>query len=192
MLDFTPIHERQLTTFQLVEREQVAPDDLASLTNEMIDRQLELIATCTDADVTFVPSDPGANDTYASDPDEVDLAWTLGHVIVHATASSEEAAFVAAEVARGVPWRGGRARYEIPWQSVTTIEQCRARLQESRRMRLASLEIWPHPPHLDNTYEARAGVPQNCVSRFVSGLVHDDSHLEQIEKIVAQAKAARS
>jgi hypothetical protein len=121
----------------------------------------------------------------------VDLAWTLGHVIVHTTASAEEAAFVAAEVARGVTWRGGRARYEVPWSHVTTIQQCRERLEESRRMRLASLELWPRPPHLENTYEPRAGYLHNCVSRFVAGLVHDDSHLEQIGKIVAQARAAR-
>ena len=191
MLDFSPIHNGQLTTKQLVDRENVSTDDLPNLTNEMIDRMLELIVDCVDADVTFVPSDPEANDTYASDADDVDLAWTLGHVIVHTTASSEESAFLAAEIARGVKWRGGRARYEIPWQSVTTIQQCRERLEESRRMRLASLEMWPQPPHLENTYEPRAGLEHNCLSRFVAGLVHDDSHLGQIENIVAQARAAR-
>ncbi len=192
MLDFSPIHNGQLTTKQLVEREHVLPDDLQKLTNEMMDAMLALIVDCEDADVTFVPSDPEANDSYASDADEVDMAWTLAHVIVHTTASAEEYAFLAAELARGVQWRGGRARYEIPWQTVLTIEQCRARLQESRRMRLASLGMWPQPPHVENTYEPRAGLTHNCISRFVAGLVHDDSHLEQIEKIVAQAKAARA
>ncbi len=191
MLDFSPVHNGQLTTKQLVERENVSPADLPKLTNEMIDRMLSLIADCDDADVTFVPSDPEAHDTYAENPDEVDLAWTLGHVIVHTTASAEESAFLAAELARGVKWRGGRARYEIPWQNVTTIQQCRERLQESRRMRLASLDMWSRPPHLENTYEPRAGLTHNCISRFVAGLVHDDSHLKQIENIVAQARAAR-
>lgn len=191
MLDFSPVHNGQLTTKQLVERENVSPADLPKLTNEMIDRMLSLIADCDDADVTFVPSDPEAHDTYAENPDEVDLAWTLGHVIVHTTASAEESAFLAAELARGVKWRGGRARYEIPWQNVTTIQQCRERLQESRRMRLASLDMWSRPPHLENTYEPRAGLTHNCISRFVAGLVHDDSHLGQIENIVAQARAAR-
>jgi hypothetical protein len=191
MLDLTPIREGKLTTREFVERERLGKGDLPKFTNEMIDRMLELIADATDADVTFVPSDPGAHDSYASNPEDVDLAWTLGHVIVHVTASSEEAAFLAAEVARGVPWRGGRARYEVPWQRVTTIQQCRERLEESRRMRLASLELWPDPPHLDNVYEPRPGLMHNCISRFVSGLVHDDSHLGQIEKIAAQARQAR-
>lgn len=191
MLDFTLLKKQQISLKQLVEREKILPRDLETLTNEMVDRMLELIAGCSDADVTFVPSDPGANDTFAVNPDEVDLAWTLGHVIVHTTASSEESAFLAAEIARGVAARGGRARYEVPWQSVTTIQQCRERLEESRRMRLASLKMWPQPPHMDNTYEPRPGITHNCISRFVAGLSHDDSHLAQIEKIVKQAQEAR-
>lgn len=191
MLDFSTPAREQITIKEWVERENIMQNDLRNLTNEMIDRQLELIASATDDDVTFVPSDPNANDTFAIHPDEVDLAWTLGHVIVHTTASSEEAAFLAAEVARGVPWRGGRARYEVPWQEVTTIQQCRDRLEESRRIRLASLDMWPQPPHLENTYEPRPGLPHNCISRFVSGLSHDDAHLGQIENIVAQARNSR-
>lgn len=191
MLDFTPVRVGDLSTLQFVEREHLSADDLRTLTNEMIDRELELIADCTDADVTFVPSDPEANDTFAESADVVNLAWTLGHVIVHTTASSEEAAFLAAEVARGVRWRGGRSRYEVPWESVTTIAQCRERLEESRRMRLASLDMWSQPPHVENTYEPRAGITHNCISRFVAGLSHDDAHLGQIENIVAQARAAR-
>lgn len=71
---------------------------------------------------------------------------------------------------------------------MTTIQQCRDRLEESRRMRLASLAIWPQPPHLETTYEPRAGLVHNCISRFVVGLLHDDSHLGQIQKVVAQAR----
>lgn len=191
MLDFTLLQRERISLKQLVERENISRNDLRNLTNEMVDRMLSQIAECTDSDVTFVPSDPKANDTYAVNPEEVDLAWTLGHVIVHTTASSEESAFLAAEIARGVNWRGGRARYEVPWRTVTTIQQCRERLEESRRMRLASLELWPQPPHVENTYEPRPGITHNCISRFVAGLSHDDSHLEQIDKIVKQAKAAR-
>lgn len=191
MLDFKPIHDQKLSVLELVERDRITPDDLPDLTNEMIDHMLRSIADCTDADITFVPSDPDAHDTHATNPDEVALAWTLGHVIVHATASAEEAAFLAAEVARGVAWRGGRARYEVPWRNVTTVQQCRARLKESRRMRLASLELWPSPPHLENTYSPREGITHNCVSRFIAGLVHDDAHLAQIDQIVRQSRAAR-
>ena len=166
-------------------------DDLRALTNEMIDTMLGLIAGCEDADVTFVPSDPAANDPVAASEAEVHMPWTLGHVIVHTTASAEESAALAAELARGVPVHG-RSRSEVPWESVTTIAQCRARLEESRRMRLASLDMWPDRPHLELRYEPWPGAePVDAVGRFVLGLRHDADHLGQIADIVAQARAAR-
>ncbi|MCL4394622.1 MAG: DinB family protein, partial [Chloroflexi bacterium] len=136
MLDFSPVRSKQTSLYQLVHG--VAPSDLRQHTNDVIDHMLALIADCRDADVIFVPVDPAAKDTFASDESLVGLSWTLGHVIVHTTASAEEAAFIAAELARGVPYRPGRSRYEVPWAGVTTIAQCRARLQASRKMRLAS------------------------------------------------------
>jgi hypothetical protein len=135
--------------------------------------------------------DPDAYDPVAIVESEIDLPWTLGHVIVHTTASAEESAFLAAELARGVPYHG-RSRSEVPWASVKTIAFCRQRLEESRRMRLASLDMWPSQPDLENTYEPWEGVGEiNAVERFVMGLKHDADHLEQIEKIVRQAGAAR-
>ncbi len=65
-----------------------------------------------------------------TDAAEVGLAWTLGHVIVHLTASAEEAAFLGAELARGVEPHG-RSRYEVPWRTLVTIEGARARLQRA-------------------------------------------------------------
>jgi hypothetical protein len=189
MLDFGPVRDKTATIDQLCAG--LGVDDLRDLTNEMVDAMLALIADCNDAGVVFVPDDPEAEDTYAENPDEVDLAWTLGHVIVHTTASAEEAAFLAAELARGVPFREGRSRYEIPWRGVTTITQCRQRLEESRRVRLASLELWPGPPHLDNLFTTRGGASYNAVVRFIFGLAHDDSHLGQIAEIVRQARLAR-
>jgi hypothetical protein len=163
-------------------------DDLYRLTNLMIDAAEAAIAGCRDADVTFVPSDPAAHDTFAADASAVDLAWTLGHVIVHATASAEEAAFCAAELARGVE-RPGRTRYEVPWESITTVAQCRARLAESRRMRLASLDLWPAPPHLETEFRYRPdGAPINAYERFMGGLRHANSHIDQIREIVRQAQ----
>jgi hypothetical protein len=101
--------------------------DLVALTGEMCDLQLELIATASDLDVVYVPDDPDANDTFAARPEDLKLAWTLGHVIVHTTASSEESASRALTLARGlqVP---GRSRYEVPWQQVEAIEVCCARI----------------------------------------------------------------
>jgi len=172
--------------------EGLTVDDLRRETNEMIDRMLALIADCADADVTFTPLDSTAHDPDAATESEVNMPWTLGHVIVHTTASAEESAFLAAELARGVQWHG-RSRSEAPWPTVTTIEQCRRRLEESRRMRLATLDVWPAAPHLDNTYRPyERGEPVNCVNRFIRGLGHDDNHLNQIAEIVRQARAARS
>lgn len=189
MLDFSLLRDRRVTLGELVRGLTV--DDLRNLTNEMIDYQLELIADCEDADVTFVPDDPTAEDRYAANAEEVNLPWTLGHVIVHVTASSEEKAFLAAELARGID-REGRSRYETPWQAVTTIAQVRERLEESRRMRLATLDAWPDAPHLDLTVNYRwLRGPMNAVARFCMGLLHDDDHLEQIAEIVRQAQASR-
>ena len=172
--------------------ENLTQDDLRCQTNQMIDQMLALLADCADEDVTFVPLDDAAHDQFAANAAEVNVSWTLGHVIVHTTASAEESAFLAAELARGVP-NHGRSRYELPWQSVTTIAQCRERLEESRRMRLASLELWPQPPHLEIAYTlAFSPDPINAPVRFVLGLRHDEAHVEQIRKIVAQAKAARN
>jgi hypothetical protein len=189
MLDFSRVRSKDITMAELCAG--LTPEDLRRLTHEMIDAQLALISQCTDADVVFVPSDPQAHDEAAATAEETSIAWTLGHVIVHVTASSEESAALAAELARGVAFHG-RSRWEVPWPTVTTIAQCRARLEESRRMRLASLEMWPDQPRLDNTYQAWENGPHiNTIERFVRGLSHDDSHLAQIAEIVRQAQAAR-
>jgi hypothetical protein len=185
MLDFTPVRNKELSMSRLVAG--LTPDDLQRLTNEMVDTVLDLIQDCVDADVTFVPEDPEAYDPYAADEADVHLAWTLGHVIVHITASAEESAAIAAELARGVEFHG-RSRSEVPWQTIATIAQCHQRLEESRRMRLASLDMWPDRPDLDNTYESFGGEPINAIARFVWGLKHDDDHLGQVAKIVRQAK----
>ncbi len=191
MLDFARVRAKQITIQALCAG--LTRDDLCRLTSEMIELQLGLLSECTDADVTFVPEDPQANDVATAIPEEVKMAWTLGHVLVHGTATSEEAAFVAAEMARGVPQREGRSRYEVPWRSVTTIAQGRQRLEESRRMRLATLSVWPEEPHMENLFRWRADGPgYDPVARFVMGLNHEHSHLAQIAEIVRQAKAARS
>jgi hypothetical protein len=96
-------------------------------------------------------------------------------------------------MARGVPAERRRSRYEIPWREVTTIDQSRQRLEESRQMRLASLGMWPDPPHLDNVHTPWPTAGElNAVGRFMLGLAHDDSHLAQIADVVQQAKSFRS
>ena len=188
MLDFTPVRNKEMSYAELVADLTVA--DLRDLTNEIVDYQLNLLADCTDADVVFEPEDPEAKDLYAEDEADQDLAWNLGHLIVHVTASSEESAALAAEMARGVV-RDGRSRSESPWETVTTIEQCQHRLEESRRMRLASLEMWPDKPYLDNIKMHERVGKIDAYVRFVFGLSHDQGHLAQIENVIAQTKAAR-
>ncbi len=189
MLDFEPVRAKRTTLNELAA--PLSLDDLRRLTDEMARRMLDLIANCVDADVTFEPLDPAADDKFAATPGEVKLAWNLGHVIVHATASAEEAAAVAAELARGVAYHG-RSRYETPWREVRTIAACRARLEDSRRMCLASLGMWPQAPHLDNLAEIIPGQPPvDAKGRFLMGLMHANSHLEHIAEIVRQARAGR-
>jgi hypothetical protein len=187
MIDFEPVRSKQITINELSTR--VSPADLRSATLDMVARMQSILASCTDQDVTFQPSDPEAYDPHAVTPEEVDMAWTLGHIIVHATASAEEAAAIAAELARGVPYHG-RSRYETYWKQVTTIAQCRERLDESCRMRQASLDMWPRLPHLENLAEIIPGRPPvNALGRYLMGLMHDDSHLAQLAEIVRQAHA---
>ena len=189
MIDFGAIARKEKTMAELCDHLTIG--ELRDLTNEMADMVLDLIADCTDADVTFVPVDPDAHDDFAESADEVNLAWTLGHVIVHATATAEESAFLAAELARGVQ-RVGRSRAEVPWQSITTVAQCRERIEESRRMRLASLGMWPTVPHLDNTAASHSQGPLNPPARFCTGLSHASKHVPQMREIIRQAKAARA
>jgi len=189
MLDFQPVREKQVTLQELVK--SFTKSDLQRELNEMYDEVERLIANCTDAHVTFEPVDEKADDPYSVEG-ETNISWNLGHVIVHLTASMEEAASIASELARGVE-QHGRSRYEVPWREVTAIEQCRARMSESRRMCLASLEMWPEPPHMENTFTPQypGALPHTCISRFASGLKHAADHLGQITEIVQQANQGK-
>ena len=189
MLDFTPVRQRVVAMNDFAQRLTLA--ELRELTAESVDRMAALIETCRDADVVFVPDDPNANDSAAAVLTDVGLAWTLGHNIVHTTASAEEYAATASELARGVPFHA-RPRYETPWQAMTTVAQCYQRLQESRRIRLASLDLWPDMPHLDLGYVAwDTSGWVNAKGIFIWGLAHDADHVVQMQGIVRQAQAAR-
>jgi hypothetical protein len=186
LLDFGPLDRKETTLQQLVAT--FSTTELAAATNALYDLLESLLAACADADVVFQPVDAAANDPYAAADSERGLAWTLGHVIVHLTASCEESAFLAAEMARGIP-NHGRSRWETPWESVTTVAQCRQRLAESRRMLLASLQIWPDQPQLAAEAPWPGAAPVDARGRFALGLWHADSHLAQLRDILAQAHA---
>jgi hypothetical protein len=166
------------------------PEELRALTSEGVDLALKLIRGCIDEDITFIPKDPHAHDDAAGEG-ETSIAWTLGHIIAHMTATSEEQTAVAAELARGVEYRG-RSRYEVPWRAITTVAECRARLEESRRMRLASLSAWPDQPHLENVHLAWEDGPYyGPIQHVLLGLRHDAAHLEQIRDVVRQTREYR-
>lgn len=188
MIDFTQVNQYQIPMSTFAAALSVA--DLYRLTNESINRLVRQIEQCRDADIVYTPHDPDAFDAYAAKfrPEEVGLGWSIGHNIVHTTASGEEYAFNAAELARGVPYHG-RSRYETPWQNITTVAQCLARLEESRRMRLASLDLWPNEPDLQNgvTPWKESGWV-NAIGLFTWGPAHDESHGRQIQKILSQLR----
>lgn len=189
MMDFTAVNRYQIPMSRFAA--DLTLTDLHRLTAESLDRLGALIEGLTDADIVYEPHDPNAFDAYAARfrPEEARLGWSISHNIVHTTASGEEYAFNAAELARGVPYHG-RSRYETPWQTLTTVEQCLARLAESRRMRLTSLEMWPDAPDLSNGVTPwRESGWVNAVGLFTWGLAHDDSHRQQIRKIITQIKA---
>lgn len=189
MLDFDPLRAKSITMAALAQPLTVA--DLRALTTEMVVQFQTQLAACVDADVVFQPVDPNAVDERAASAAERNLAWTLAHVAAHTTASAEESAVLAAEMARGVPLHG-RSRFETPWESLTSLDGCRQRLVESLRMRLASLDLWPDTPNLEikASYDFLDG-EVDARGRFLIGLWHDDGHLKQITGIVGQARAAR-
>lgn len=189
MIDFSPLHRRQMRLNEFARARQITQTDLIPATTDMIDTMLALTADIADADVDFVPEDADAEDPYAENPDDARIGWTLGHVIAHATASSEECCAHAATLARGVNVCG-RNRTEVPWQEIRTAAALRRRLEESRRIRLAYLQAWPLQPHFEITY-APYKSPQNCITRVLAGLFHDDSHLAQIREVARQARAHR-
>ena len=189
MIDFTPVREKTVLWPEFAAR--YSKQDLIDEINQLTDTILEITATCTDSDVVFRPEDPEAHDPFAENPEDEDFAWNLGHIVAHITASDEESAFIGAELARGVPVEPRRSRYEVAWESITTIQQARHRLEESRRMVLASLDLWPDQPHLDNHYVTQSGLKVTPVLRVLFGLNHASSHLDQIKEIIRQSCAAR-
>jgi hypothetical protein len=157
----------------------------------VFERLAALLRGARDADVTFEPADPLADDPYAEPGHEQSMGWTVGHVVAHLTATLEESAALAAELARGVPYHG-RSRSEVEWRAVRTVAACRARLAESRRMCLAAFGVWPDAPDFANTYVPWEGAPTfDATAAYLLGLRHAVAHIAQIADALAQARADR-
>lgn len=187
-LDFGPVRRREMKLSEWAEAEAVTRDRLVQFTNDIIDTMAAMLDGLDDRAVIFEPYDPDADDPYAETEADMTIGWTLGHVIAHATASSEECCAHAATLARGVE-PCGRNRYEVPWQQIRTVADARQRLTESRRIRLAYLDAWPDQPHFETTFTPYKS-PQNCITRVLAGLFHGDSHLDQMREIIRQAGAS--
>lgn len=191
--DFTPVQKGDVKVLEFAK--DYTLDDLRAMTNESIDTLLSFIHGLNDADVTFDPIDPEADDPYAIEGEEK-IGWSLAHLIVHVTASSEEGAAFSSLLARGIA-AAERPRYETAWRDITTHAQCVQRLEESRRMRLAYLDTWPDVPFLDvyrvlsERFIERFG-PMNAPAAYLFGLSHEVGHYEQFRDVRQQALAAKA
>ncbi len=187
-IDFEPVRAGRLQLADLAL--DLGPADLLAATRAIQERLAELLVTAVDADIAFKPDDPTAADEFAADPGEANLPWTAGHVIAHLTASAEEAAFLAAELARGVEPHG-RSRSEMAWPSITSLAAVRHRLDESQRMIAGTLAAWPDEPHLEVVFVTSTGLVRNAPARFLGGLLHADEHVAQVAEILRQARVSR-
>jgi hypothetical protein len=195
LIDFSPVRNGEMKYLQFAAQFNVK--QLRDATNASIDFMLTLIADLTDADVTFDPIDPEANDPHAR-PGEEHIGWSLAHLIAHVTASSEEWATYASILARGISYPAEpRVRYETHWRDITTKAQCVQRLEESRRIRLGYLATFPDKPFLDvkrdlsPRFIERNG-EMNAPACFLYGMSHEAGHYEQMKEVRRQALAARA
>jgi hypothetical protein len=193
--DFSPIRNNEMKYPEF--SAQFTVELLRDATNASIDYMLDLIAGLTDADVVFDPADPNADDPYAVEGEER-IGWTLAHLIVHVTASSEEWATYASILARGIPYPAEpRLRYETSWHEVTTHAQCVQRLEESRRIRLGYLSAFPDAPLLETLREISPRFVErfgeiNAISAYLFGMSHEVGHYEQMQEVKRQALAGKA
>ena len=193
-IDFTPIRERTQQAIPFAE--QFSLDEIRSAAVESIDFMLGILDGLSDADVTFVPDDPDADDPHAV-PEEISGGWNIAHIIVHVTASTEEYVSTAAVIARGINYpREPRLRYETHWKSVVTVAQCEQRLRESLRIRLAALDSFPDEI-LPGRWERSERFLEifgegDAKAAYLLGLSHETGHHAQLAEAKRQTLSVRS
>ncbi len=194
IIDFAPVKRGEQKILEY--SQQFSMDDLRSITQASTSFLLDLIAGLSDADVTFDPVDPQANDPYAA-PGEEHIGWSIAHLVAHVTATSEEWAAYSSILARGIVYPADpRLRYETPWREIKTRAQCIQRLEESRRIRLGYLDTWPDRPdlhvyrELSPRFIERVG-EINATAAFLYGLQHEVGHYDQFREVKQQVMAAK-
>jgi hypothetical protein len=185
MIDFSAVFSGEKRVSDLAA--DVSLDDLKAATDDQIDELLRLVRDLSDAQATFVASDPQA---------EGGVGWNVAHLIAHVTATSEENAAVSSILARGIDYPfEPRLRAEADWATLVTTAACVQRIEESRRIRQGYLSAWPDQPRLDTrralpaAFADRVG-PMNAIGACLLGLIHEVGQFDQLREIIRQAKAA--
>ena len=189
--DFKALKEQGIRLGEFAETVTLA--QLRAETEKSVAWLVRFMADVTDADVVFDPDDPEANDPFAVEGEE-GIGWTIGHLVAHVTASSEEGAAFCSLLGRGVPVEG-RLRYETDWKEIDTKEKCLQRIAESRKIRIGYLDALPEEINFELIrpispgFEKRVG-KLNAFGNMLLGLSHEHGHREQMEAVKAQAKAS--
>ena len=187
LIDFQPLTNSGKTLGDLAG--QFSNADLGAALNSYVDFTIEVIQGVDDAQVTYIPHDPDADDPHAASDAERHAGWSLVHLVMHVTASAEEGAAFSSILARGISI-GGRLRSEQDWQQVMTCAGTVARLEECRRICLAYLATWPDQPDVTTVRimpEHLTWMKPNAPISFLAGLMHWHKHMNQFRKVAEQA-----
>jgi hypothetical protein len=189
LIDFQPVFKKEKTLIDLANEYSHA--GLGDALNSYVDVTLQIINSVSDEQAQYIPFDPEADDPHAATEADRHIGWSLIHLVMHVTATAEEAAAFSSILARGIAI-GGRLRRWRNWRAVTTCAETVARLEECRRMCLAYLATWPDRPDLST----KRTMPEdfkwpgpNAPISFLAGLMHWHKHIEQLQQVAEQARA---
>jgi len=188
LIDFQPVFNKEKTLIDLAN--EYGHAELGDALSSYVDFTLQIINGVSDEQATSIPLDLHADDPHATTEADRHLGWSLIHLVMHVTATAEEAAAFSSILARGIAI-GGRLRSERNWREVTTCAETVARLEECRRMCLAYLATWPDRPDLSTVRimpENLNWMRPNAPISFLAGLMHWHKHIEQFRQVAEQAR----
>src|SRR5258708_8940896 len=126
IINSQPVYNKEKTLGDLAS--QYSNADLHAALNSYVDFTIQIINSVSDEQALYIPPDPDANDPYATTEAEHHVGWSLVHLVMHVTASAEEAAAFSSILARGIAI-GGRLRSERDWRHGTTWSEAVPRLE---------------------------------------------------------------